>query len=416
MTSLPSRARNDKNDKEQNEIIESILSSKVSTKCEFRDKLAQMKLWKPASSPSNRDRLELYALRKQAISGTAPSGNSGGGDDDDDENSTSSRTTTNTTSSSSLADRAKLKAWRSKRGMTQEEAMLAYIMEANRQMQLYGTTTRMSQNAVSTSDDATTTSSSIFFTPRGLAAIPLLCAAASESRDSYITRLSTTTPKNTINQQCWWCRQEPLCADPGTILAIPETFTIWLGTQIESISTITSFKVWHSYLWPLHNVTLVLWMAIIIVSSLLATSYLILQTILYSTRLPTTTVTTTMTTTSSARIGRRKSLSRRLQQILNEEVVPCQRACVSLVQSHQPISVRILGLICIPAVKLCRYATPSNQHATIQAILFVVLSFLSVWYWAFCLTWVASMSLIFAFSIGWCFAIIQLAQDLTPFQ
>ena len=60
----------------------------------------------------NRDRLELYALHKQSVSGDAPPA-----------------TTDDSSSSSSVADKAKLAAWRTKRGMTQAEAMQRYVEE-----------------------------------------------------------------------------------------------------------------------------------------------------------------------------------------------------------------------------------------------------------------------------------------------
>lgn len=77
----------------------------------FRAKTNSMKSWRPRNPPSNRDRLELYALHKQSVSGDAPA-------TDDD-----------VSSSSSVADKAKLAAWRTKRGMTQADAMQRYVEE-----------------------------------------------------------------------------------------------------------------------------------------------------------------------------------------------------------------------------------------------------------------------------------------------
>lgn len=37
--------------------------------------------------------------------------------------------------------------------------------------------------------------------PRGLAAIPLLCAAASESRSAYLGRLEVTDPSNGVRER-----------------------------------------------------------------------------------------------------------------------------------------------------------------------------------------------------------------------
>ena len=39
----------------------------------------------------------------------------------------------------------------------------------------------------------------VLLCPRGLAAIPLLCAAASESRSAYLARLQVTHPSNGVS-------------------------------------------------------------------------------------------------------------------------------------------------------------------------------------------------------------------------
>lgn len=67
----------------------------------------------------NRDRLELYALHKQAVSGDAPLS----------DNDTSSQASGASGSPSSVADRAKLAAWRGKRGTSREDAMAGYVRE-----------------------------------------------------------------------------------------------------------------------------------------------------------------------------------------------------------------------------------------------------------------------------------------------
>ena len=41
--------------------------------------------------------------------------------------------------------------------------------------------------------------SNVLLCPRGLAAIPLLCAAASESRSAYLARLQVTHPSNGVS-------------------------------------------------------------------------------------------------------------------------------------------------------------------------------------------------------------------------
>jgi acyl-CoA-binding protein len=78
----------------------------------FREKVKLMQTWKPGSTPSNRDRLELYAYHKVAVSGDAPSSLS---------------------NSANAAERAKYQAWRSKSGKSQEDSMRLYLQEADRQ-------------------------------------------------------------------------------------------------------------------------------------------------------------------------------------------------------------------------------------------------------------------------------------------
>eukprot|EP00557_Chaetoceros_sp_GSL56_P008946 CAMPEP_0176488138 /NCGR_PEP_ID=MMETSP0200_2-20121128/6544_1 /TAXON_ID=947934 /ORGANISM="Chaetoceros sp., Strain GSL56" /LENGTH=233 /DNA_ID=CAMNT_0017885091 /DNA_START=63 /DNA_END=761 /DNA_ORIENTATION=- len=192
--------------------------SGTSTVTEFRAKVAHMKNWKPASTPSNRDRLELYALHKQAVSSDAPQ-------------------TSPSNKPLSPAEKAKLNAWRTKRGLSQTQAMAAYILEADRQLVVYGTVASNAdtKHATVTEEDSASKSAmsgSVLLTPRGLAAIPLLCAAASETRKSYLKRMNSTT--NIASG--WWARQEPLCVDPGSILALPESSVLALGVLLEKLS------------------------------------------------------------------------------------------------------------------------------------------------------------------------------------
>ena len=71
----------------------------------------------------------MYALHKQSVSGDAPPTPPSSTTSGDDESS----------SSSSVADRAKIAAWRAKRGMSKSEAMSRYAEECDRQLRVYGT-------------------------------------------------------------------------------------------------------------------------------------------------------------------------------------------------------------------------------------------------------------------------------------
>lgn len=168
----------------------------------------------------NRDRLELYALHKQAVSGDAPP-------------------QTSNDETLSVADRTKIVAWRTKQGMTKSEAMTRYVEECDRQQQVYGTmadgdgggsllsngssasspvpATTITKTTVARTNGGEATGSSGgsneaaaaadnvsgggggLLCPRGLAAVPLLCAAASESRSAYLARLQVTHSSNGVS-------------------------------------------------------------------------------------------------------------------------------------------------------------------------------------------------------------------------
>ncbi len=131
-------------------------------------------------------------------------------------------------------------AWRTKQGMTKSDAMTRYVEECDRQQQVYGTmadgdgggsllsngsstsspvpaTTITKTTAARTTNGGEATGSSGgsneaaaadnvsggggggLLCPRGLAAVPLLCAAASESRSAYLARLQVTHSSNGVS-------------------------------------------------------------------------------------------------------------------------------------------------------------------------------------------------------------------------
>ena len=314
--------------------------------------------------------MELYALHKQVVSGDSP------------------QLTDVDLTGSTLAERAKRKAWYSKRGMNQAQAMAAYIMEADRQIQLYGSSTTMQEtDAMSTA--SSTTSTSVFLTPRGLAAVPLLCAAAAEPRKAFLSRTSS--------HRKWWQKQEPLCISlPSkySVLALPELSVIWIGSQIEALSAkYPNGPVWHSYLWPIHNVTLVIWMAIILVSSFISTAVILARILIF---------------------GRNRT-GVSLPEILHDEIVPFQHACQTLLQPHQAIAVRLLGLLFMPAIKLCDVTINLHQRnfSSQAASVHILLCLCTIWYWTWFMAFMAYAALVASLNIGVCFAIIQLAQEFT---
>lgn len=372
----------------------------------FRAKVTFMKNWKPASNPSNRDRLELYALHKQAVSGDTPAKDP-------------------PPSTLTPAERAKIGAWKTKRGLTQHEAIKAYLKEADRQLTTYGTAPSTSTTPTNTPNDSTnnrrngaataaadgeeSSGGTLQLTPRGLAAIPLLCAAASETRAAYLIRLRST-PKT---DDGWWQRQEPLCGDPGSFCAYPEHIIIYLAGTVEYLSlllscntTISQFLdtfwlrpgIFQSLLWPLHNVLLVVWIMVIFLSSLMGSAIIMTKSILFGS----------------------KSTGVTAESIFLNEVIPCKRGASCLCESHQVVSVRLLGLVLYPLGFICEIAQgfvnkmpgTGGTNLFVGGIVYVVSTLFFWWYWLIVLPWIGVSALAFAGSIGWCYSLIELASSL----
>jgi acyl-CoA-binding protein len=411
----------------------------------FRAKTNYMKAWRPRSPPSNRDRLELYALHKQAVSGDAPPLDS---------------SSHQSSQSLSAADKAKSSAWRSKRGLGKVEAMTNYVEECDRQLRVYGesvaasgmrggetsasssspssshhhgatTTTNESEresstpqntpawgkqstggqstthndnnnnntnNEAATNNDTTANNNNgALLCPRGLAAIPLLCAAASESRSAYLARLQVTHPSNG-----WWAKQEPLCLEPTNPLSIPERLILGSASKIEQLSLIVSNymgtghavsilspRVLQAFLWPVHNVFLCSWITLILTTTYLGSMVVMVQTLLFGAK------------RTNAPLGR----------LFVEEIHPAALAVELLCEEHQVIGVRVSGLALMPLMMLCDVATSIMGRVGILlgSFVFVGMGVCSWWYWLCVLPWLAVCGLCLAVMSGWCFGLIELA-------
>lgn len=427
----------------------------------FRAKVTQMKNWKPNNTPSNRDKLELYALHKQAVSNDAPP------------------PPQHQPQKSSPAERAKLTAWRSKRGISQSQAMTGYILEADRQLLSYGTASSAVQLQQPQTSSPTTTprntpderrkhhtgkdgdsfgygshqsSASLLLTPRGLAAVPLLCAAASETRCAYLERLGSNG--NSVStgtfSEGWWRKQEPLCGEPGTILALPETAVIVIATALESFSlslnginntsstrrmrkkpntttntntnsttvskdcpaasttTLTTTLLppnllpkltIRSFLWPLHNTLLVVWMLLIFLSTATGTAVIAARTMLLG-----------KTTTGTS-----------LAEILTQEIRPLGTGLKDLCGVHQSVGVRLLGLALYPMGLVCELSGEFRERCGGMGERFGACAAVGVyvaavgvlwWYWLVVLPWMAMVGLMVSVGLGWCFGLIELASGL----
>jgi acyl-CoA-binding protein len=343
----------------------------------FRAKVNYMnKIWKPASTPSNRDRLELYALHKVAVSGDAPA---------------------SLPSSANAADRAKYQVWRSKSGISQDEAMKLYLQEADRQLRVYGSvgngismstdsggsggapqTPQTTPNTTNNGSGNSTSSN----TPRGLAAIPLLCAAAAESRQAYLRRLSQTPL-----DAAWWKRQEALCGTPGSIGAMPESLLLIVARFVEHVSLTTPGTIVGSFFWPLHNTFLGVWMMIILYMTIMKSITSIVAILVWGTR----------------RTG--ISLTREW-----DDTVPLVSQSVSaMVEQHQALISRLVGLVLLPFPTFVEFLKKRVSNMTVACCVLVTAVVTTWWYWFIVVPIVISCILWTAFASGACFALIEFA-------
>jgi hypothetical protein len=315
------------------------------------------------------------------------------------------------------AEKAKYNAWRNKAGIDAETAMRNYIQEAERQVRAYGYAVAIPNQSHSQSQPATTTTPP-HPTNRGLAAIPLLCAAASEQREAYLRRIQNTHPN-----AAWWKRQEPLTATPGSIPAIPETLLLTVASWIEFLSIrvnpneqfqcpIVITAVLQSYFWPLHNAFLAVWMGWILIASIIAGTYELARTILFGSR----------------RTGRT------LSSTWNDEIVFASNSVYTLTESHQPISARVTGLVLQPLPWIVSILQAilggggasnsnsnnisnnnnNNNHNNYNPLwmstTFVIITMGSWWYWCIVLPWFFIVIMLgTSLILGNCFALIELA-------
>ena len=298
-------------------------------------------------------------------------------------------------STQSAAERAKYQAWQAKAGLSRSEAMRLYVQESDRQLRVYGSQPiyrqqqqqQTPQNTPALLQNGRTQQQQR--QPRGLAAIPLLCAAASESRHAYLRRLA-----NTSNDQGWWGRQEPLTAIPGSIFALPEALLLGTATLIERISLtaegyvpIVPIDVLRSFLWPTHNSLLSLWMAYILVATAWAAAVELCQTLVWG--------------------SRRTGLT--LDIIWTEQVVWCAQSVTSLVEPQYALTTRITGLFLWFLTLLTSLAnTPTS--IVWKSVLYITFLCLTWLYWLVLLPFLGvGLLYLSLFLVGNCIAVIEMA-------
>jgi hypothetical protein len=308
----------------------------------------------------------LYALHKQAVSGDAP---------------------ITFSSTASGPERAKYQAWRSKSGIpSNPEAMHLYLAESDRQLRVYGSApASVPQTPQATpigNGNNSNATSTVTDTPRGLAAIPLLCAAAAESRPAYLRRLSQTP-----YESAWWARQEALCGTPGTASALPESALLQLAKLVEHLS-LRSSKVVSAFLWPVHNSCLSLWMLLILVLSTMHSVLQILQILVWG--------------------ARRTGLS--LGRVWKDDMGLTVQNIHGMCEPHQAMTCRLVGLVLLPlsmVVGLLKGVFPGSM--TLASSVFCVAVLCTWWYFLLVLPWLSACLLGTALSSGACFALIEFA-------
>jgi hypothetical protein len=290
--------------------------------------------------------------------------------------------------------------------------MRLYCQEADRQVRVYGLVTVSASSASSMTPVNTPAAStpqpsqfeqSSSQQPRGLAAIPLLCAAASESRQAYLRRLGQTPLR-----QAWWRRQEPLTATPGTVWAFPEHALLGFASLLEHISlrnqtteppipilSMVPAPVLQSLLWPLHNSLLALWMGFILVATAWTAELEIIQTILLG--------------------SRRTGWS--LKSVWKDQVVCVSQSVHTLTETHQPLTARLIGLLLLPLtllIQLAGWTWSDDEEISSMKLMgtcavYTAALFMTWWYWFVVLPFLIAWWLSAAFVTGQCYALIEVA-------
>lgn len=271
--------------------------------------------------------------------------------------------------------------------------MRLYLQESDRQLRVYGSDNGAVSTAQTPQNTPNVNTGSSASQPRGLAAIPLLCAAASESRQAYLTRLAHTSSS-------WWSRQEALCAAPQTVGSLPETLLLFIATGVEHMALhwgkedgglmILPSAVLQSILWPLHHTLLCLWMGLIVVLTSWGAAWDLATTTVWGTR-----------RTGHTLIG-----------IWKDAIELCAQSVHVLTESHQPVGARVVGLFLSPyplLVQVSQVLIPYTTNDLVASVLYIAALMITWWYWILVLPWIVVFLLWVSMVAGGCFGLIELA-------
>mmetsp|Transcript_30435 Transcript_30435/g.69678 ORF Transcript_30435/g.69678 Transcript_30435/m.69678 type:complete len:279 (-) Transcript_30435:110-946(-) len=276
--------------------------------------------------------------------------------------------------------------------------MSRYISECDRQIRVYGTysppppPSSPPSRRTPPSTPAPSDSTSSPLTPRGIAAVPLISAAASESQLHYMDRMAVT-----IHTNGWWSRQEPLCLGPedNSILLLPERAVIIIASAVERMvltlpkNSIVPANVVQAAIWPLHNLLLALWSAYVLIFHLFRTTFDVGRTVALG--------------------SRRTGIS--ISRSVGHGLVPAAEMARTLTAPRHSLSVRAVGVTMIPLVFVGDGASWMLQEggSVITGILLVMTVVTTWWYWTVVLPSVALMGFWAAIFCGGCFALIEFA-------
>jgi acyl-CoA-binding protein len=385
----------------------------ASLKSAFLQKSRQMSAWQPVDSVSNRDRLELYSLHKQAANSDCD---------------IPMPTSTSSTGGDIGKDKAKWNAWKSKAGVSRGEAMQRYIDECDRQVRIYGSkgtsgvVPPSGQSSVASAspnrnggssaltggdqdvDDDSKIRTNTSTAQLGITAIPLLAAQASEPLASYLHRMAVTTSTT----QTFWGMQRPVCTPastlnnpqgeepstnflhPTNIVSMMENVIIAAGRMIESLSLnrIIPFvppSTAHAMLYPLNVALLTLYCAFIFLIATASNYGVLMKTILFGSK--------------SNRGGTV------LTEIVDYSITPTSRLSSSLSSGQYAIPIRILSLLLIPLPILSDLllAAKKTFGDLPSSVLWLIAMTMTGFYWIVVLPWFAVFpNLFFGFWGGVC--------------
>ena len=347
---------------------------------EFKAKAQSLKLWQPSNPPTNRDRLELYALHKQSVDGDC--------------------TAEAPTDPSKSVEKQKWSAWKSKEGLTQSEAMARYITECDRQIRVYGSLAGPTTSTVSTTSSSVTATEALSSgeqqprcSLRGVASLPFLVSAASEPRSKYLSRMSVMTASSRF-----WDKQASLATSSSaggggggggavvggsalrTAASLParaanmlECGVLCLGRLVEkgalSKGTGLAPTTLHAMSYPLHVLTLTLWIGLIFVISLLSVSVSVGMTLAFGSR----------------------ETKQDLPNLFDEGLRPTSLAASSLSAKSNPLPLRCLAFLLLPLPLMSSVVdrVRSSFGDVVGSFSLLALVGATGWYWAVALPCVA---------------------------